>query len=100
MNDNFFINFRYKFNITFPVLKLNMSERKIGELMNFSSHHSRTNVTSTKLQTDIFSNDKIHNRFAFSDLGAIRDRVGIIPSFTKYKRHKIENGKIRKLKKE
>lgn len=81
-------------------MKLNIAERKIGQLIQIFKTFPITRE-SNKITEDVsIIKDVIRNKFSSTQLRIIRDNIVIINNFSKYKRHKIENGKIRSLKKE
>lgn len=68
-------------------------ERKIGQLLEFFSYSLEANVNKAGNDTLCLSTDQINNIFSSTQLKVIRNKIGIISNFSKYKKHKTENGK-------
>lgn len=79
-------------------MKLNVAESKIGQLLQFFSNPPKSKLNKKKDGMWLITNDRISNKFSSSQLKFIRNKIGIINNFSKYKRHKSDNGK-NKLKK-
>lgn len=93
--------FRYKFNINFHTLKLNISERKIGLLLRFFNiDQIKINIIHGDTNPKLYLKDRIKGKVTSKFLRKMQDHITIADSYSKYKRYKLENGKIRRMTKE
>ncbi|CAH1112949.1 unnamed protein product [Psylliodes chrysocephalus] len=91
----------HKLNVTFPNLKMNISERKILLLLKFFNiDQIKINITQENLEPKIFVRDKIKGRITSSYLRKVQNKMRILSTYTKYKRYKIDNYSTDKLKKD
>lgn len=79
-------------------MKLNVAESNIGLLLQFFNNPLESKMDKKDDGMWSITNDRISNKFSSSQLKIIRNKIRIINNFSKYKRHKSENGK-NKLKK-
>lgn len=68
-----------------------MSERKIGQLLQFLRKSPQLKVHSVDVGKS-YLKDQIHIGYTASKLRRIRNKVGIIKNYSRYKRQKIETG--------
>ncbi|KAJ8960584.1 hypothetical protein NQ318_013873 [Aromia moschata] len=92
---------KYKFSINLQTLKFNLSERKIGLLLKFFNvDQIKINIIQEDANPKIYSKDTISGKVTPRFLRKMQERITIADSYSKYKRYKTENGKIRRIKKE
>ncbi|XP_072395854.1 intermembrane lipid transfer protein VPS13A-like [Diabrotica undecimpunctata] len=82
----------YKFNISFPNLKMNISERKILLLLKFFNiDQIKINIIQEDPEPKVFTKDRIKKRITNHYLKRIEKKIRIPNTYIKYKRYKVDN---------
>ncbi|XP_057653630.1 intermembrane lipid transfer protein VPS13A-like [Diorhabda carinulata] len=91
----------YKFNVTIPNFKINISERKVLLLLKFFNIDNITiNVTREEVEPKHHANDKIKNIHSNPYLKRIQGSIQIPNSYVRYKRYKVEASRKEKIQKD
>ncbi|XP_063908904.1 intermembrane lipid transfer protein VPS13C-like isoform X2 [Zophobas morio] len=92
---------KYKFNLNFHSLKINMSERKSGQILKFFSNNGNyLDVTRIYFKPDLtFDKDIVINYLGSKYLADVEALVSITDNFIKIKRGKIDKSQTTKIEK-
>lgn len=86
---------RYKFNLTFQNLKVNISERKIGVFLKYFNIEENNNIFEKDDKIlDIFLCDRIKENLKSKYLYKIQENITILSSFSKGKKNKSDSSKL------
>ncbi|EEZ98160.2 hypothetical protein TcasGA2_TC000586 [Tribolium castaneum] len=92
---------RYKFNINFPTLKLNLSERKSGQILKFftnNGNYLERGKPNPRPETDFYEH-KIIQSYNLKYLSSVESKVSIKDNFIKIKRGKVDKNQLNKIEK-